>query len=316
VKTSQFTVNGASGSLAALISVTVNVTAPVSANFTVALAPASLSVVQGAQAATAVSISSVTGTLGNIVMSAAGLPAGVTAAFSSLSGSAEFLGTFTAGSAAVAGTATVTVTATSGSVSHTAPLTLKVVAPSAGSVAVNLAPSYNVTGSAVDYLPFTNTGLDAGGRSYSGAQLGASQNVGGAIFSLGPMGAVDAASGQTVTLPAGKFTTLKLLATGVNGNQLAQTFTVKYTDGTTASFTQSLSDWCLAQNYTGETQSVIMNYRDFNNGATDTRIVNLYGYSLTLNSAKTVSSIALPQNRNVVVMAITLTGATNAAVRR
>jgi hypothetical protein len=59
-----------------------------------------------------------------------------------------------------------------------------------------------------------------------------------------------------------------------------------------------------------------MNYRDFNNGATDTRIVNLYGYSLTLNSAKTVSSIALPQNRNVVVMAITLTGATNAAVRR
>ena len=130
------------------------------------------------------------------------------------------------------------------------------------------------------------------------------------------MGAADAASGQTVTLPAGKFTTLKLLATGVNGNQLAQTFTVKYTDGTTASFTQSLSDWCLAQNYTGETQSVIMNYRDFNNGATDTRIVNLYGYSLTLNSAKTVSSIALPQNRNVVVMAITLTGATNAAVRR
>jgi hypothetical protein len=65
------------------------------------------------------------------------------------------------------------------------------------------------------------------------------------------MAASDAVSGQTVTLPAGKFSTLKLLASGVNGSQTGQTFVVKYTDGTTTSFTENLSDWCASQNYPG-----------------------------------------------------------------
>jgi hypothetical protein len=199
-------------------------------------------------------------------------------------------------------------------VSHTAILNLTIVAPGAETASVNLSPYYNVSGSAVDYLPFTGGGLDAGGRSYSGELLGASQNVGGTLFNLGPMAASDAVSGQTVALPAGKYTTLKLLATGVNGSQPGQTFIVKYTDGTTASFTQSLSDWCLSQNYPGESQAVPMNYRDNSTGTIDTRVLYLYGYSLSLNVAKTVSSITLPQNRNVVVLAITLAGGANAAV--
>ena len=127
------------------------------------------------------------------------------------------------------------------------------------------------------------------------------------------MGAPDAVSGQTVTLPSGKFTTLKILASGVNGNQTGQTFTVKYTDGTTTQFTQNMSDWCNAQNYPGEAQAVPMNYRDNSTGTVDVRILYLYGYSFNLNSTKTVSSISLPQNRNVVVLAMTLTGGTNAA---
>ena len=36
---------------------------------------------------------------------------------------------------------------------------------------------------------------------------------------------------------------MNLLATAVNGNQANQTFIVTYTDGTTSSFTQSVSDW-------------------------------------------------------------------------
>jgi hypothetical protein len=49
-----------------------------------------------------------------------------------------------------------------------------------------------------------------------------------------------------------------------------------------------------------------MNYRDNSTGTLDERVLYLYGYSFALNSAKTVKSIALPQNRNVVVLAITL----------
>jgi hypothetical protein len=58
-----------------------------------------------------------------------------------------------------------------------------------------------------------------------------------------------------------------------------------------------------------------MGYRDNSTGTIDTRTLYLFGYAFALNAAKTVSSIALPQNRNVVVLAITLTGGANAANR-
>jgi hypothetical protein len=51
-----------------------------------------------------------------------------------------------------------------------------------------------------------------------------------------------------------------------------------------------------------------MNYRGNSTGKVDNRFVYLCGYTFNLNSAKTVSSIILPQNRNVVVAAITLAG--------
>jgi hypothetical protein len=51
-----------------------------------------------------------------------------------------------------------------------------------------------------------------------------------------------------------------------------------------------------------------MNYRDNSTGTTDGEVFHLYGYSFALNSAKTVRSITLPQNRNAVVLAITLAG--------
>src|SRR5208337_1573701 len=39
-------------------------------------------------------------------------------------------------------------------------------------------------------------------------------------------------------------------------------------------------------------------------GATMNEVVYVYGYTLPINSAKTVQSITLPNNRNVVVLAI------------
>jgi hypothetical protein len=49
-----------------------------------------------------------------------------------------------------------------------------------------------------------------------------------------------------------------------------------------------------------------MPYRDNSNGTRDTRSITLYGYTFTLSSSKTVKSIALPNNRNVVVLAMNL----------
>jgi disulfide oxidoreductase YuzD len=53
---------------------------------------------------------------------------------------------------------------------------------------------------------------------------------------------VVSAAGQTINLPAGSFSTLNFLATAVNGNQPNQKFVVTYTDGTTDTFTQGISD--------------------------------------------------------------------------
>jgi hypothetical protein len=150
-------------------------------------------------------------------------------------------------------------------------------------------------------------GLNGQVTAYSANLLGAQQTIGGTTFSFGPANAPDAVSGKTVSLPAGQFSTLKLLATAVNGNQAAQSFTVTYTDGTTSSFKQSLSDWFTPQSYTGESKAMSMAYRDTSTGLRDNRTFQLYGYSFSLNASKKVSSITLPNNRNVVVVAISLT---------
>jgi hypothetical protein len=118
-------------------------------------------------------------------------------------------------------------------------------------------------------------------------------------------GTPDAVSSTTITLPAGNASSLKLLATGVNGKHPNQSFVVTYTDGTTSRFTQSLSDWWgPPQNYTGESQVLRMSYLLTPTGATLNHVVYLYGYTFAINSSKTLKSITLPSNRNVVVAAI------------
>jgi hypothetical protein len=159
----------------------------------------------------------------------------------------------------------------------------------------------------------SGSGMDGGGRAYSGNLLAAAQTASATPFSFGAPNMLDAASSATIPLPSGKFSTLKVLAAAVNGNQVSQKFTVTYTDGTTSSFTQSLSDWCTPQGYAGETNAVPMAYRNNSTGTRDTRPLALYGYSFTLSNTKTVRSISLPYNRNVVVLAMTL-GTTGTSV--
>ena len=49
-----------------------------------------------------------------------------------------------------------------------------------------------------------------------------------------------------------------------------------------------------------------MAYRNYKDGTKDQRTFNLYAYKLVLNPAKTVQSISLPNDANVVVLAGTL----------
>ena len=155
-----------------------------------------------------------------------------------------------------------------------------------------------------------NGGLDLAGYAYASGLLGTSLSWNGATFSFGAAGTADAVSNKTVALPAVNASTLNLLAAAINGNQPGQIFVVTYTDGSTSSFTQSVSDWYTPANYPGESQALKMPYRIGPAGAIDNSTVYVYGYSFALNSAKTLKSITLPNTRHVVVLAIDVTPAT------
>ena len=174
-------------------------------------------------------------------------------------------------------------------------------------VSPNLSQAFNRTGIVTDGSTFSG-GLDTYGDALSSNLLGTSVTVGGTTFNLGPANTnnVVSATGQTITLPAGNDSTLDLLATAVNGAQINQPFTVTYTDGTTATFTQSISDWAAPQNFFGETTATTTAYRDTSGGGKQSGSYNIYAYAFALNPTKTVSTISLPNDANVEVLAISL----------
>ena len=188
--------------------------------------------------------------------------------------------------------------------SNVAVATYTITATQGTPVGVSLSSADDVYGVGSQGVSVKNGGLDGKGNDYAGNLLGSSISWSGATFTFGAAGGIDAASGGTIALPAGGYSSIDLLATGVNGNQVNQLFVVTYTDGTTTNITQSMSDWHTPQGYAGESPVLQMAYRITSNGTLDDRPFYLYGYSLATNSAKTVKSITLPKNRNVVVLAV------------
>ena len=141
--------------------------------------------------------------------------------------------------------------------------------------------------------------------------MGATQEWDRVFFRLGLARPVRRTSqGETVPLPPGKFGALKILAIGVEGSQKSQTFTVAYADGTSSTFTQSLSNWYSQGHCRGETMAVTVPYRLTGDGETDDGSFHIFGYSFDLDSSKVVRSVALAGNRNVVVPAMTLVPST------
>ncbi len=204
-----------------------------------------------------------------------------------------------------------TVTGTSGTITQTLTVTLAVsaaVGASGTGTQVDLSSEFNVNGIYTDGSTYTTGGLDGLGDSYSANLLTTSRVFDGILFDFGLANELDAvgSSGQSVTLPQGQFSSLMLLATGVNGNQTAKTLAVNYTDGTSSKFVQSFSDWYTPQSFSREFEGVAMAYRNLDDGTEDKRTFSLYAYRFVLNPAKVVQSITLPSDANVVVLAATL----------
>ncbi|HTJ51808.1 MAG TPA: hypothetical protein VL443_20250 [Cyclobacteriaceae bacterium] len=179
-----------------------------------------------------------------------------------------------------------------------------------GGTPVSLSSAFNVSNGVVaDGSTFGSTsGFDDHGYGYSSAFLGSSYTWNNTSFNIGSANTSNTVkgTGQTITLTSGKYSYLRILASAVNGNQASQSFVVNYSDGTTTTFTQSLSDWFSPQSYSGETKVIAMSYRDKYDGTKQNQTFNLYGYSFSLTNTKTISSIKLPNNANIRLLSITL----------
>ena len=276
-------------------------------DFLLSTSASSLSFTQGQSGAMAISVFPRNGFTGSVSMTASGLPAGVTASFSPAGTAEGSTMTLTAASSANPTSSTITVTGVSGNLSHSVAVALSVAGMKKGTVAVDLSSAYNVKGIYTDGSKFATTAsLDGGGFAYPKETLGSTQLWDGVLFYLGAANVPDAVTGKTVALPEGKFATLKILATGVEGGQELQVFTITYVDGTSSSVTQSLSDWYDSGGYKGESEAAVMPYRLEGDGSKDDHTFHLYGYSFNLEGNRIVRSITLPASEHVLVFAMTL----------
>ncbi len=245
---------------------------------------------------------------GVVTLSLSPLPSGVSASIGT-GNKAKVV--FTASSTAATGFFPVTVTGTSGSTTQTFTFTLAVSAAKGAKGTgqeVDLSPAFNLSGIYTDGTAYSTGGLDGAGFSYSAKLLTKTRVLDQVRVKFGPANQPDAVScdGQSVTLPKGQFSELLLLATGVQGSQTTQMITVNYTDGTSTQFVQSFSDWSSPQNFADEIEGVAMSYRNSANGTKEAGTYSLYGYKVGLDSTKTVQSVILPNDPNVVVLAATV----------
>ena len=148
--------------------------------------------------------------------------------------------------------------------------------------------------------------VDQVGSALPAELLKATVDWGGATFFIAPPNLPSAVTSETVPLPTGRFDALKMLALGVNGNQESQVFDVTYADGTSSSFTQSVSDWYTPEKFPGESDALLLPYRLTGEGDRDNREFHVYGYSFPLDDKRAVRTLTLPQNPHVVVLAMTL----------
>ena len=271
--------------------------------------PSNVFLNQNSTAGAFITITDFGGFNGTVTLSVSSLPKGVQSIVEGQGNKQKVV--FRAIPSASTGFTSVTVTGTSGTFTQTLALTLAVsagVGTTGSGTQVPLSSEFNIDGIYTDGTKYTTGGLDGTGYSYSSNLLTTSRVLNKVLFDFGPANQPDAVScsGQSVSLPAGQFSYLELLATGVEGSQASQTLTVNYTDGTSSQFVQSFSDWFSPQKFHGEFEGVAMAYRNFDNGTKDKRTFNLYAYRLALNPAKIVQSVSLPNDAHVLVLAATL----------
>ncbi|QKV78017.1 GH92 family glycosyl hydrolase [Amycolatopsis sp. Hca4] len=109
------------------------------------------------------------------------------------------------------------------------------------------------------------------------------------------------ARGQSLLLPAGQHTALRLVGASHNG-PVSTTLTAHYTDGTSADLAVTFGDWAGS----GSPVVLEMPHRIKAGSGIDGPPVRLFGISSALDGGKTVQSVSLPNDPRVEIYALTL----------
>jgi len=158
-----------------------------------------------------------------------------------------------------------------------------------------------VTAVELDGTAFTG-GLD-GNSAYSQQALLAAGVPTSALLTAGVNSGY--ATGSTVPVQnAAGAAYVNVLGTSVNGISASQMIEIIYTDGTTSTVTQTVSDWHTPGAYPGEVNAFSMSYRDTTAGGKDTGgPFYLYGYALPVTSGKTPASVTFGPSKTFTVLA-------------
>jgi kumamolisin len=216
-------------------------------SFTLSDSPSSLSITQGSNGSSTITVTDVGGFTGSVTLAASGLPSGVTAAFGTNPTTGSSVLTLTASSTATTGSSTVTITGTSGSLTATTKLALTVTATAMPNFTISASPaSLTVTqgSSGASTITITSTGGFSSATTLSASGLPSGVT---AAFSTNPV--TPSANGtvtSTLTLTASATATTgaaTVTVTGTSGS-LTHSTTIALTvnaSSATKNFTLSLS---------------------------------------------------------------------------
>lgn len=280
-----------------------------SEKFSLSAAPATVTLTAGGSVTVVANVLFQNGFKEAVDLAVSGLPAGVSASISPTNDTGASVVTLSATGAAPAGSAALTISGSAGVYVGGATVQLNVTPATPGAAPVDLTSLFDIAAVSPDGSRVSGGGMDGSGNAYSGALLPVDLYWNGNPMPRWPASALDAiqCAGQMTPLAPGAHSALNLLAAAVQGAQKGVRFTVTYTDGSTSTFTQNVSDWASPQGYPGETTAFSMPYRNQSDGQPDlTTPVSLYGYSFGLDTTKSVRSVTLPFNKNVIVLSMAL----------
>ena len=271
-------------------------------DFQVSSSPRSQTTTAGNEIHYTTTVSPLNGFNGTVSLSVSGLPAGVSARFDPPSVTvpgASTLHIYTTGSTEP-GSFPLTVKGVSGAATRGSSIVLDVNLNGIGSVSVEKVAAsraaYNVPAVFADGQAYVG-GLN--GTAYRASELGSTQIVGGFTFKLGRADFLNAWTNTTVPLPAVRTDCLGVLAAAIGDSVADAAFRVKYTDGTTESLTQGITDWEQPPQF-GET-AISTDQRNRSNGTMGKGTFRVFAYGLSTDPARTLESITLPHARIVVL---------------